>query len=56
VWLPPSRISSLSGPSPTMRCAAYAQLLKTLCLDGLADLPFPIRKLSLPRFVDYTFT
>jgi hypothetical protein len=32
VWLPPSRISSLSGPNPTIRCADYAQLLKTLCL------------------------
>src|ERR1700680_4933518 len=33
VWLPPSRISSLSGPNRTMRYADYAQLLKTLCLE-----------------------
>jgi predicted dehydrogenase len=28
----PSKISSLSGPNPTLHCADYAQLLKTLCL------------------------
>jgi hypothetical protein len=29
---PPSKISSLSGPNPTMPFADYAQLLKALCL------------------------
>jgi cholesterol oxidase len=32
--LPPSKIGSLTGPSPTISCASYAQLLKTLCLEG----------------------
>jgi hypothetical protein len=31
-WLPPSKLSSLSGPNPTTPYAVYAHLLKTLCL------------------------
>ena len=37
--LPPSKTGSLIGPNPTMSCADYAQLLKTL-----SELTFPVTR------------